>query len=191
MGSKIHVDLTRRRISTPRLELVPATIATLQAEVRRDHTALGKLLSAVVPPNWPPELYDDDACRYSLSKLQEFPTEAVWWTWYILLPSTGGKRRLVGVGGFKGPPNDGVVEIGYGVLREFQRQGFATEAAEGLVHWAQAHPQVRLVTAHTLPELTASIRVLEKNGFVQRGTPEEPGAVRFELDLPAGTAEED
>ena len=40
-----------------------------------------------------------------------------------------------------------------------------------------------MVVAHTLPELTASIRVLEKNVFVLRGTPAEEGAIRFELDL--------
>ena len=45
-----------------------------------------------------------------------------------------------------------------------------TEAATGLVCWADAHPEVRMVVAHTLPELTASIRVLEKNGFFRHGT---------------------
>lgn len=82
----------------------------------------------------------------------------------------------------------GVVEIGYGIVGEFQRRGYATEAAAGLVGWAHAHPEVRMVAAHTLPELTASIRVLEKNGFVRRGIPAEEGAIRFEMDLPASFA---
>src|SRR5512146_241436 len=55
----------------------------------------------------------------------------------------------------------------------------------GLGH---AHPEVRMVAAHTLPELTASTRVLKKNGFVRRGIPAEEGAIRFELDLPASFA---
>jgi RimJ/RimL family protein N-acetyltransferase len=100
-----------------------------------------------------------------------------------LLPQIGGNPLLAGVSGFKGPPRGGVVEIGYGVVAEFQRRGLATEAVAGLVRWAQAHPGVQMVAAHTLPELTASIRVLEKNGFMQRGAPEEEGAIRFELDL--------
>ena len=183
MRNDIQVDLANRRVTTARLQLVPATIASLEAELGRDHAALSGLLAALVPRGWPPDLYDDDARRYSLSKLRESPAQAVWWTWYILLPQIGGNALLAGVSGFKGPPRGGVVEIGYGVVAEFQRRGLATEAAAGLVRWAQAHPGVQMVAAHTLPELTASIRVLEKNGFMQRGAPEEEGAIRFELDL--------
>lgn len=184
MRNDIQVDLTNRRVTTPQLQLVPATVASLEAELGRDHAALSALLSAVVPRGWPPELYDDDARRYSLNKLRESPAQAVWWTWYILLPQIDGNALLAGVGGFKGPPRAGVVEIGYGVVAEFQRRGLGTEVAAGLVRWAQAHSQVHMIAAHTLPELTASIRVLEKNGFILRGTPEEEGAIRFELDLP-------
>ncbi|HEY6938715.1 MAG TPA: GNAT family N-acetyltransferase [Terriglobales bacterium] len=185
MTSAIQVDLSDRRVITPRLQLTPATVASLEAELRHDYAALAGLLSATVPSSWPPDLYDDDARRYSLAKLREFPEHADWWTWYILLRQPGRKPDLVGVGGFKGPPRTGVVEIGYGVVKDYQRCGIATEAAAGLVRWAHAHPHISMVAAHTLPELIASIRVLEKNGFVQRGTPEEEGAIRFELDLPA------
>jgi RimJ/RimL family protein N-acetyltransferase len=184
MTSAIQVDLSNRRVITPRLQLTPATIASLEAELRHDYAALASLLSATVPASWPPDLYDDDARRYSLTKLRESPEHADWWTWYILLPQPVSNPDLVGVGGFKGPPRTGVVEIGYGVVSDFQQRGIATEAAAGLVLWAQAHPYISMVAAHTLPELTASIRVLEKNGFVQRGTPGEVGAIRFELELP-------
>lgn len=188
MKTDIHVDLAQGRVSTSRLRLAPATVAALEAELRHDHAALTELLSAEIPSGWPPHLYDDDACLYSLNKLRESPAQARWWAWYILLPLAEGKPHLVGVGGFKGPPINGVVEIGYGIVGEFQRRGYATEAAAGLVGWAHAHPEVRMVAAHTLPELTASNRVLEKNGFVRRGIPAEEGAIRFELDLPASFA---
>jgi ribosomal-protein-alanine N-acetyltransferase len=184
MTTDIHVDLAQSRITTSRLRLLPATVTALEAELRHDHAALAELLPAQIPFGWPPHLYDDDACLYSLNKLRESPAPATWWTWYILLRRAEGKPHLVGVGGFKGPPVNGLVEIGYGIVGEFQRHGYATEAAAGLVCWAHAHPKVRIVAAHTLPELTASIRVLEKNGFVRRGTPAEEGAIRFELDLP-------
>jgi ribosomal-protein-alanine N-acetyltransferase len=184
MTSGIQVDLANHRVITPRLQLTPATIASLEAELRHDYAALADLLLATVPPAWPPDYYDDDAGRYSLTKLRESPEHADWWTWYILRRQADHKPDLVGVAGFKGPPRMGLVEIGYGVVKDFQRQGYATEAAAGLLRWAQAHPEISMVAAHTLPELTASIRVLEKNGFVQRGTPEEEGAIRFELDLP-------
>lgn len=76
---------------------------------------------------------------------------------------TGSK---IGDCGFKGPPStDGVVEIAYGIDPEHQRQGYATEAAEALVIFAFNSSQVRVVCAHTLPDGTASKRVLSKCGF--------------------------
>ena len=55
---------------------------------------------------------------------------------------------MIGTCGFKGPPtDDGTVEIGYGVLPEFRRQGHATEAARGLIEHALAHPTVTRVKA--------------------------------------------
>jgi len=85
---------------------------------------------------------------------------------YFLLPGRAEERpRAVGVGGFKGKPSwEGTAEIGYSVMPDYQRLGFALEAVAGLVGWA--FPTRRgLVTAETLPALEVSIRVLENNGF--------------------------
>ena len=42
---------------------------------------------------------------------------------------------LVGAGGYFGPPDaDGTVEIGYSVLPEWQRHGYATQMTEALVN---------------------------------------------------------
>ena len=72
---------------------------------------------------------------------------------------------VVGSAGFKGPPVDGVVEIAYGLNPEYQGKGYATEAAEALTAYAFESGKVRVVRAHTLPELNASGRVLTKCGF--------------------------
>jgi RimJ/RimL family protein N-acetyltransferase len=73
---------------------------------------------------------------------------------------------VVGKSGFKGPPSaDGVVEIAYGVVPEYQGKGYATEAAHALVAYAFNRGRVRVVRAHTLPEPNASTRVLGKCGF--------------------------
>jgi RimJ/RimL family protein N-acetyltransferase len=92
-------------------------------------------------------------------------------------------REIVGEGGFKGPPRDGVVEIAYGTRPEHQGKGYATETAAALVNFALAFPDVRLVLAHTLPGSTASQRVLEKCGFEHVGDvidPEDGLVWRFE-----------
>lgn len=77
---------------------------------------------------------------------------------------------VIGTAGFKGPPGtDGMVEIAYGVVPNYQGKGYATEAAEALVAYAFNDDSVRLVRAHTLPEPTASTRVLTKCGFRRVG----------------------
>ena len=159
------------------MALVPATAAHLRAELS-DRAAFARLLGARVPPAWPPPLYDRPAVKYSFRKLNATPQRAGWSTWYLLLRQDAAP---VGICGFKGPPQEGMVEVGYSVLRRFQRRGLATEATATLVRWAFSHSRFSLVIAHTLTELTPSIRVLEKLGFTQRGTPLEEGAIRFEV----------
>jgi ribosomal-protein-alanine N-acetyltransferase len=78
-----------------------------------------------------------------------------------------GASRAIGSAGFKGPPDaGGMVEIAYGIVPSRQGRGFATEAAEALLRFAEADARVRLLRAHTLPEANASTRVLTKCGFL-------------------------
>jgi len=80
------------------------------------------------------------------------------------------RGEIIGTAGFKGPPDgDGMVEIAYGVVPSVEGRGYATEAAGALVRFAAADERVRLIRAHTLPELNASTRVLRKCGFVHIG----------------------
>ena len=166
-------------ITTPRLELVPATLDLVQAELRAPEE-LGWRLTPTFP-SWPPEFYDKAAALYTLARLGEGSEQAGWWLHYIVLRSTPSLRRtLVGSCGFKGPPTaDGTVEIGYSVLQDFRRQGYATEAAQGLISRAFAHPGVALVIAETLPDLFTSLGVLRKIGFGYVGEGSEPAVVRY------------
>jgi ribosomal-protein-alanine N-acetyltransferase len=82
------------------------------------------------------------------------------------------RGEIIGTAGFKGPPppdGDGMVEIAYGVVPSLEGRGYATEAAAALVRFAAADERVRLIRAHTLPELNASTRVLRKCGFAHIG----------------------
>ena len=86
---------------------------------------------------------------------------------WIVEKSTG---EIVGGAGFKGGPDaEGMVEIAYGIVPSREGRGYATEAALALVHFAGNDPRVRLIRAHTRPELNASSGVLKKCGFVQVG----------------------
>lgn len=95
---------------------------------------------------------------------------------------------VVGQGGFKGPPADGVVEIAYGVAADHQGKGYATEAARALTDYAFSSGKVRVVRAHTRPDPNASTRVLAKCGFRCIGEvidPEDGLVWRWEKDIEA------
>lgn len=167
-------------ISTPRLTLVPATPELVRAAIA-GRAALADALGAQVPEGWPPEFLDEPALKFTLDRLVQHPAEAGWWMWFVLRTEAGAARTLIGSGGYKGPPVDGTVEVGYGIVSEQRRRGYATEVTRGLLSRAFERPDVRRAIAETLPELVGSIGVLEKCGFRLIGEGSEPGVIRFEL----------
>jgi [ribosomal protein S5]-alanine N-acetyltransferase len=100
----------------------------------------------------------------------------------------GDPPELVGWGGFKGSPKDGVVELGYEIAADRRGRGLATAATRAMLEEAFADERVLKVIAHTLPERNASNRVLEKTGFRYEGEAGEDGqlAWRFTLIRRAG-----
>lgn len=96
-----------------------------------------------------------------------------WIHWFSIVKRDIGQE--IGSCGFKGPPDDaGVVEVAYGIELSFQGKGFATEAVAALRNFAFGHNSVLVVRAHTLPNGTASQRVLSKCGFHLVGEVEDP-----------------
>ena len=169
-------------IDTARLKLVPATLEVARAELR-DPTAFARLLGANVPGNWPPESAAD-ALPLFLEWLEATPDEVGWFGWYALARLDGvGELTLVGGGGFLGPPTERGVQIGYSVLPQFQRLGYATEMVKSLTGWAFAGGRVATILAETEHENPASSRVLAKAGFKCVGPSDSPGGARFELAL--------
>ena len=89
--------------------------------------------------------------------------------WRARLFVAGEPPEVVGWGGFKGPPRDGAVELGYAIAPAREGRGLATAAVRALLREAFADPEVRAVIAHTLPEPGPSPRVLAKAGFTMTG----------------------
>jgi RimJ/RimL family protein N-acetyltransferase len=167
-----------RLIKSSRLNLIAATTDLIKKDIA-GREFLAESLGVNVPESWPPELYGSRAMQYSLTQLGD-ASEQGWSFWYLVTADAAGE--LAGICGFKGRPDvSGSVEIGYSILGCFQRQGFATEAVLRLVGWAFSHHNVNEVCAETLPHLTQSIRVLEKNGFQLTGAGSEAGVVRYAL----------
>lgn len=167
-------------IRTARLDLVPASLPELRASLE-DRQTLSNLLHAAVPASWPPPLLDSDALEWTVGRLRSGETEPHWQMWWIILRESE-RRTLIGTSGFKGPPaRDGTVEVGYGIVTDRHRQGYATETVRGLLDFAFAKPEVQRVIAETLPELEPSKGVLDKTGFRFIGDGSEPGVIRYEI----------
>ena len=168
-------------IVTERLEILPATPELTRAALRGPG-ALAAALGSAVPPTWPPEYLNAASLEFTLDRLAAGPGQAGWWLHFFVLEGEAGGRTLIGNGGYKGPPSsDGTVEVGYGVVSDHRRLGYASEAVRGLLAHAFEFSQVRRVIADTLSELTASIGVLRKCGFRFIGEGSAPGILCFEL----------
>jgi RimJ/RimL family protein N-acetyltransferase len=172
-------------LATPRLLLRPVTaeLAALAADGRVD--ALGRTLDAHVAVDWPPRIDDDDRMArdgFTFAKdiLQRNPSLVGWWGWWVILQQP--RPTLIGVVSPKGPPDrEGTVEVAYGIVGSMEGKGYATEATCALMDWVRKDPSVRKIVAETLPQLAASIGVMEKCGMAFLGEGSEPGTVRYGL----------
>ena len=107
------------------------------------------------------------------------------WVSHLIFDDDG---SLVGFGGWKGPPADGVVEVGYAVAPARQGRGIATAAVRELIARARV-AGIDSVVAHTLPGRSASTSVLNRCGFTHVSDVPDPDcqvegvAWRWELAL--------
>lgn len=91
---------------------------------------------------------------------------------------------LVGFGGFKGPPHNAGVELGYAVAPARQGRGIATAVVGVLLARARA-AGVRTVSAHTLGTQNPSTTVLRKHGFIRTRDIHDPaGGTLWRWELP-------
>jgi ribosomal-protein-alanine N-acetyltransferase len=141
-----------------RVTLVRADLAMMDAAMEGDDALAGALGCAVVP-GW---VLFTGALAATRDSLAADPAGAEWGARLFL---AGEPPELVGWGGYKGPPRDGVVELGYEIATGRWGQGLATGAARAMLAEAFADRGVTAVIAHTLRERNASTRVLEKVGF--------------------------
>ncbi len=80
--------------------------------------------------------------------------------------------RAVGGVGFKGQPDGGCVEIGYGLAPSARGQGYAAEAVVALLALAAEHGVSRVIADTTLDNI-ASQRTLLRAGFRLVGSDDE------------------
>jgi len=144
---------------TKRLQLVPFSLNLIKATLAGKEK-LGELLSVTVPSTWPGN--DFAEVLPDLAAQMEAAESDFAWNWLIVHKQD---RVIVGDAGFMNGPKDGKAEIGYSIVPDYRNQGYATEAALYLVHWALQQGEIRQVAAQCLNDNLSSIKVLEKVGM--------------------------
>lgn len=108
-----------------------------------------------------------------LTGCMDHPDQHMFYTLWMMEEKEDG--LFIGNLCFKGLNPDGTVEIGYGVDEEYRNNGYCTEAVRAMTKWALSQEGVSSVEAETEPANTASLRVLEKAGFIRNGKEGEEG----------------
>ena len=162
------------------IRLVRAELHLMEAALAGDD-ALAKALGYDVVDGW---ATFTEALQPTRDALAANPCGSVWAARFFVARDP---PELVGWGGFKGPPKDGVAEVGFEIAEARRGRGLATAATRAMLAEAFADERVTAVIAHTLPECNASNRVLEKAGFRFGGEAQEDNEVvwRFSLTRPA------
>ncbi|MGH7298562.1 MAG: GNAT family N-acetyltransferase [Polyangiaceae bacterium] len=157
-------------IRTARLELVPMTLAMVEAVILGRKEDAERLVEAHMPSRWPNRELVERAFTASLEDIRAQPAVRLWGDRVLVLRSPAGEARVIGSVVFHGEPGeDGVAEIAYGVEEASQGQGFATEAVRSCVGWAFERG-ARAVQAATFAWHAPSMRVIEKVGMVRVGS---------------------
>ncbi|MEA4894881.1 MAG: GNAT family N-acetyltransferase [Oscillospiraceae bacterium] len=101
-----------------------------------------------------------------LALTEESAEKYYWYSFWFLIRKSD--RTVVGSADFKkGPDKNGEVEIGYGLGREFEGNGYMTEAVGAMCEWAKRQPGVAHVIAETYLDNNRSQNVLTRCGFFE------------------------
>jgi ribosomal-protein-alanine N-acetyltransferase len=147
-------------LETERLRLIPFTL-DLKKAAMNDRARLVKMLGVYVPEHWPgPDLAE--ALPFFVENMEKAPFEPAW-DWIAIHRLDQGV--IGGIGFMAGPDKGGVVEMGYDIIPEYRKQGYATEMTRSLIAWALQETDIKVVTASCLDDNIGSIKVLENVGM--------------------------
>lgn len=168
-----------KRITTSRLYLIPFTIDICEKVLNHNYTVLTNM-GIALGAGWPDEDTLDTLPRI-ISNLRLVTEPTGFESWMIIEKET---NAVIGDAGFKGRPDwRGAVDLGYGIISSARRQGYATEAAQGLIGWAFKQSGLKRITARCEASNAGSIKVIQGLGFIDRGIRED--LLHWEL-LPPG-----
>ena len=113
------------------------------------------------------ETVDDEYKRIlesAAKNVAEDPDNRIWRSFWLIVRKSD--NTVVGSSDFKRVPDEnGETEIGYGLSKEFEHNGYMTETVEFMCRFAGEQEGVTAVLAETVPQNIPSQNVLKRCGF--------------------------
>ncbi len=154
-------------IQTNRLDLVSLSPAFIEAVLASDRAGAEAIAGLTLPSDWPDE-HDSRFLRRRLDQMRGDPSSQQWLVRAMALRTQ--QRPMVGHIGFHGSPEAvGRAEMGYTVLPNCRRRGYATEAARALMDWAAGEHRVHRFFVSIAPDNGSSLAMAARLGFRQVG----------------------
>ena len=149
------------KIQTSRLTILPFTIDICEESLLNSFGTIASM--GICPGNGWPDQETLETLPRIIKNLSKVNQPSGFESWMIVDRST---NLLIGDIGFKGIPNeDGKIDLGYGIIENERRKGFAYEAATGILQWAFNQKNVRVITASCLISNIASQKILSLLNF--------------------------
>jgi RimJ/RimL family protein N-acetyltransferase len=166
----------RSRINTDRLDIVQLSVSDIQLLVDGRPEHVEQMLEASFPRPFSLPPLMGEALPFICGWILEHPGAHWWQPWFFAQRE---RRLILGLAGFSGPNELGVLQLGYSVYREHQGHGYATEAAAALIKLAWADSSITAIQATIPPWNAESLRVADKLGMsvVGEGTDDEVGKI--------------
>lgn len=151
------------RLLTERLILIPYTTQICKNLLNNDFSDL-VIMGLNKGKSWP----DDDVMETIpriINNLSCIKSPTGFESWMIIKKDT---LEIIGDAGFKGFNHlEKNADIGYGILKEERRNGYAEEAVTRLIKWAFLKRFVKEITAACLLDNAGSIHLLKNLNFIE------------------------
>ncbi|MDN3672400.1 GNAT family N-acetyltransferase [Flavobacterium branchiarum] len=169
-------SLKIKQLTTERLLLIPFTIQICKNVLNDDYSDLERL-NLKKGKSWPDNDVIETLPRI-ITNLLKVTAPTGFESWMIIKKDTS---EIIGDLGFKGfNPKGNNIDLGYGIIKEERRKGFAEEAVKEIINWAFSNEIIKEITASCLTENTSSINLLTKFNFSQLKT--ENGMIYWSLE---------
>lgn len=172
------------RVSPEAVRFVPLSVPAMAALVAEDLAAASAEAGVELPPYF---IGEDALWLWQLRHDQVLldPTSGEWVARAVLAEPDD---VVVGFAGYHGPPDEnGIVEIGYTVLPEHRRKGYARAMLRALIRRAVVEPEVNVVRVTISPDNIASLATIAGIGFMFMGEQwDEEDGRELIFELPAG-----